>query len=269
MERVHMRLTAPQAKKLMKGGVVQISPDALQSNSHWLVLEKKTANKVRRAKRSGKGCRIHLSPTEMDHCGGSLADFFKKVKDGAQWLKKNVIDTSAYQQSIKPIVRKVINQGIETFVPTSIGRDAAHQVANFVGDQTAAFGIKEQFASAKNLYEKHAKKYVAPHLRRAALNAERALVNRAKKMAPQYASDIDKLHEEYGERAVDALGKRTGAFGLRKGRGLQKDYSNFLNPSHPAMRPMAAALPPIGGWVYMYPVGGSFKPSGGSFMPSG
>jgi len=262
-----MRLTAPQAKKLMKGGVIQLKPAALKDNAHYLILEKKTANKVRRAQRAGTGCRIQLSPQEMHHSGEGIMDFFNKIKEGAQWVKNKIIDTPFYQQNIRPTAKNLVNQGIDTFVPAP-GREIARKASDFVGEQTGAFGIREDFQrfgkKAKDFYQQHAKKYVAPHLRKAVQGAEQALVSKAKQYAPQYATDIDKLHNEYGERAVNELGSRTGAFGLRKGRGLQNDYSNFLNPMHPAMRPVAPNLPAIGGWVYMYPVqqGGSFKVAG-------
>lgn len=285
MEKVHLKLTLPQAKKLMNGGTIQLSPTALKDNAHWLILEKKTANKVRRAQRAGRGCRICLSPQEMEHSGEGIADFFKnafnKVKQGAQWVKSNVIDTDFYQKNLKPLVRQGVDTGFQAIAPRlGIAGPAAKAAVDKFGEYSSAYGIREEFMKAKDFYNKHAKKYVAPHLRKAVQDAERALVKKAKEIAPQFATDIDKLHEEYGERAITELGKRTGAFGLRKGKGLQKDYSNFLNPSHPAMHPAAPALPPIGGWVYMYPAyGGSFKvagagkrgfgPVGGSFMPSG
>ena len=100
-----------------------------------------------------------------------------------------------------------------------------------------------------------------------------------KKMAPKYAADIDRYDAEFGERAIASLGRRTSAFGLRKGRGLQTDSSNFLNPSNPAMHPIAAALPPMGGgWIYIHPYHNHptnrdsdsmfYKPMGGSFLPA-
>lgn len=282
MEKVHLRLTESQAKKLMKGGVIQLAPDALRDDAHYLILEKKTANKVRRAQRAGKGCRICLNPMEMEHSGEGIGDFFKdvfnKVKEGAKWVKSNVIDTPFYQQNIKPIVRKGVDTALALSTPQlGIATPAANIAVNKLGEYTGAYGLKEDLQrfgkKAGEFYQTHAKKYVAPHLRKAVQSAEKALVSRAKKMAPQFATDIDKLHEEYGEKAITELGRRTGAFGLRKGRGLQNDYSNFLNPMHPAMRPIAPNLPPMGGWVYMYPIqqtepanmvrrGGSFKVAG-------
>lgn len=278
-----MRLTLPQAKKLMKGGIIQVKPEALDSNMHWLILEKKMANKVRKAKKAGKGCRIHLSPSEMECCGEGFAEFWQGLKDAGNWVKKNIIDSSVYQSAIKPIVRSAVDTGLTAVAPKlGIAAPAAKAAVDELGRQTGAYGLKEEFAKAKNLYQKHAKKYVAPHLRKAVQSAEKALVSRAKKMAPQFASDIDRLHEEYGEKAITELGKFTGAYGMRKGRGLQTDYSFLLAPTNPAMHPVAANLPPIGGggWVYMTPdmlQGGSFKVAGagrrrkrgGSFMPSG
>lgn len=298
MEKVHLKLTMPQAKKLMKGGVIQLKPEALRDNSHYLILEKKTATKVKRAKRAGKGCRVQLSPQEMSHCGEGIGDFFKnafsKVKEGSKWVKSNVIDTPFYQSSVKPLVRQGVNAALAMATPElGVLTPAAIAAANKFGEYSGAYGLKEDFAKfgkrASDFYQTHAKKYVAPHLRKAVQSAEQALVSRAKRMAPQFANDIDKLHEEYGERAISEIGNRTGAFGLRKGRGLKSDYSNFLSPDSEAMRPIAASLPAIGGWVYFYPMdrsklavetaapkkrrlmkrGGSFKPSGGSFMPSG
>ncbi len=300
MEKVHMRLTVPQAKKLMRGGVIQLKPDALKDNAHYLILEKRTANKVRRAQRAGKGCRICLSRHEMENSGEGIKEFLEKLKNAGKWIKEKVIDTPFYQESIKPLVRQGVDTGMQLLAP-KLGKagPAANMAVNKLGEYSGAYGLREDFQrfgkKAKDFYQQHAKKYVAPHLRGAIQSAEKALVNRAKKMAPQYATDIDKLHEEYGERAITELGNRTGAFGLRKGRGLQNDYSNFLNPSHPAMHPAAASLPAIGGWVYMYPVndgpfpvsrrpmnkqGGSFKvagagrgrrgfgPGSGSFRPA-
>lgn len=282
MEKVHLKLTLPQAKKLMKGGTIQLSPNAVRDDSHYLILSKKTANKVRRAHKAGTGCRINLSQEEMHHSGKGIGDFFKnafnKIKEGADWVKTKIIDTPEYQQYIKPIVRQGVDTGMQLLSPRlGTAGPTANAAVNKFGELSGAYGIREEFMKAKDFYNKHAKKYVAPHLRKVAQSAERALVSKAKQYAPQYATDIDKLHDEYGERAVTEFGNRTGAFGLRKGRGLQNDYSNFLGPSHPAMRPLAPNLPPMGGWIYMYPV--NYSPSnrgsqmaiakGGSFKPAG
>lgn len=303
MERVDLRLTEPQARKLMRGGVVQLTPEALRDNAHYLVLGKKMASKVKRAQKAGRGCRVCLSPEEMQHSGEGIGDFFKKIKKGAKWVKDKVIDTPFYQENVKPLVRKGVDAALSLAAP-SLGPAAplAMMAAEKFGQVSGAYGLEQGEGlredivkagkKAGDFYQKHAKKYVAPHLRKAVQSAEKSLVARAKKMAPQFATDIDKLHEEYGEKAVTAIGSRTGAFGLRRGRGLANNYSNFLAPDHPAMRPIMPNLPPIGGWVYMHPdmfagpKGGSFKvsgagrgrgrrgfgktqPYGGSFMPSG
>ncbi len=293
MEKVHMRLTVPQAKKLMKGGTIQLTPDALHDDAHYLILEKKTASKVRRAQRAGKGCRICLNSQEAEASGEGIGDFFKnifgKVKEGVNFVKTKIIDTPEYQQYVRPLVKQGVEAGMQALAPRlGTAGPAVNQAVNKFGEYSGAYGmsrkadasalgIREEFMKAKDFYNKHAKKYVAPHLRKAVQSAEKALVSRAKKMAPQFATDIDRLHDEYGERAITELGNKTGAFGLRKGRGLQKDYSNFLNPAHPAMRPIAAHLPAIGGWVYMFPVGDQPFPvnnrptnrQGGSFKVAG
>lgn len=257
-----MRLTMPQAKKLMKGGIIQVKPDALADNMHWLVLEKKMANKVRRAKKAGKGCRIHLSPVEMDACGEGFAEFWQGLKNAGNWVKKNIIDSSAYQSVVKPIVKSAVDTGFAVVSPKlGVAAPAAKLAIDELGKQTGAYGLKEDIG---NFYKKNIKKHAAPHLKKAVQSAERALVAKAKRVAPRFANEIDKLHQEYGEKVVDELGRFTGAYGMRRGRGLQSDYSHMLNPMHPAMHPFAPTLPPIGGWVYITPdmSGGSFKVAG-------
>jgi hypothetical protein len=281
MERVSMRLTLPQAKKLMKGGTIQLSPSALKDNTHWLILETKTANKVRRAQRAGRGCRVCLNAREMEHSGEGIADFFKnafnKVKQGARWVKSNVIDTDFYQKNLKPLVRQGVDTGFQAIAPRlGVAGPAVKAAVDKFGDYSSAYGLREELQKARDFYQKHAKKYVAPHLKNAVQSGRRALVEKAKKVAPKFAEDISRLDEEYGDKLVTQLGEKTGAYGLRRGRGIKSDYSNFLNHTHPAMRPVM--LPAIGGGAALYsvPTGGSFKvagagrrrglPMGGSFM---
>lgn len=179
MEKVHMRLTMPQAKKLLSGGMIQLTPDALADEQHWLILETPQAKKVHKAKRAGRGVRIRLTPREIEESGAGIMDFFNKLKDAGRWMKEKIIDTPFYQSAVKPLVRSAVDTGLTA---------------------------------------------IAPKLGIAAPSAK---------------------------MAVDELGKRTGAFGIRKGGMLADDYSNFLNSSHPAMKP------------YQMPaIGGSFKVAG-------
>jgi hypothetical protein len=165
----------------MKGGVVQITPDALKDDSHWLILEKKSATKVRRAQRTGKGCRIQLSPMEMESSGEGLKEFWEGLKNAGKWVKEKIIDTPFYQQNVKPLVRQAVDAGVALAAPRlGPASDIAKKGVYAIGEKTGAYGLREDFQrigrKAGEFYQTHAKKYVAPHLRKAVQDAEKMLV---------------------------------------------------------------------------------------------
>lgn len=112
-------LTLGQFQKLRKGGTVQLRADQIDTSrqhKHHLTLHPENAKKVKRAARNRRGVRLSLSPTEFEMSGEGFGDFMRKLRDGfstaGSWVKKNIIDTDVYRNNIRPIVRGLVDQGI-------------------------------------------------------------------------------------------------------------------------------------------------------------
>ncbi len=73
----------------------------------------------------------------------TLRNIGNKVRQGAEFLKHNVIDSDFYQKNLRPIARNLVDQGIQNFVPAP-GRDIARKAADFASQQTGAFGIRRR-----------------------------------------------------------------------------------------------------------------------------
>lgn len=141
-----VHLKPAQARKIAKGGVVQLSASQVMgtcSKSHpaSLLLHPEMHRKISKAMRARKGVRIQLSPTELEQNGEGLRDIWKGIKKGAKWLKKNVIDSDFYQENLRPIARKAVEYGIDQFAPAP-AQELLKKGARKIGDKTSAFGMK-------------------------------------------------------------------------------------------------------------------------------
>ncbi len=140
---VPLTLSQPQFHKLRKGHQIQLSHQQIGhgvQHRHHVMVHPETAKKVHQAKMKQKGVRISMTPHEMEASGEGLKEFWEKLKNAGQFIKNKIIDTPFYQQTVRPIAKNLVNQGIDTFVPAP-ARDVAHQASSFVGEKTGAFGL--------------------------------------------------------------------------------------------------------------------------------
>ena len=234
--KVPLSLSESQFHKLRKGHPIQLAHHQIGSHGkHWLALHPETVKKVHAAHRKGKGCRIHVSPHEMEASGEGLMDFWNKIKSAANWVSDKVINTDFYQNNVRPLAKQGVNALIDNFVP-SVARDSAHKAADFVSDKTGAFGLMPKKKAGRP------RKQVG-----------RALTEREHAMVRQYANE-----------PVWQSGNHVPK-NINKGYHLSQDMSRLISPVHPAMWPVAPSLPPIGGGMKKNK---KHNGLGGSFLPA-
>jgi len=134
---VSLHLSKAQVCKAAQGRPIQISAANLLKGTHTIHVHPENHKKIQKAKRANKGCRFHLSNHEME--GSGLFDW---LKNAWSTVKNKVIDTPFYQNTVRPIAKQGVNQLIDKFVP-SAARDVAHKAADFAGDKTGAFGLRQ------------------------------------------------------------------------------------------------------------------------------
>ena len=137
MESIPVRISKNQALKAKRGKPVQLAYSQLSGDSNIkLVLHPANAKKVQRAVRNQRGCRIILSPEEIQ--GSGLFDF---LKNAGQWLKKNIIDTDFYQRNIRPVARELVKTGVSMIPGPQLARDVATKGVEYLGEKSSAFGM--------------------------------------------------------------------------------------------------------------------------------
>jgi hypothetical protein len=142
---VPVQLTKAQFNKLKSGKPVQLQNSAISGGAlkHRLALHPANAKKVKSAIKGHRGVRLQLSPYEFEQSGEGLMDFFRSIKKGYDWAKKNVIDSDFYQKNIKPLARKAVDAGVLALTP-ELGPLAplAQAGVNKLGEVTGAYGLK-------------------------------------------------------------------------------------------------------------------------------
>lgn len=140
---VPVSLTKGQFNKIQSGKPIQLAAHQIAGpQKHYLMLHHENAKKVAGAIRRRKGVRIQISPYEFHASGEGIMDFFNKIKQGAEWIKKKVIDTPFYQSSIRPIARKAVDAGLALANPyLGAAAPLAQQGVNALGEKTGAYGI--------------------------------------------------------------------------------------------------------------------------------
>lgn len=139
---VPVTLSESNVRKMVKGMPIQLSKAQLSGSDHHLVVHPLTHKKIMAAKAKGKGVRLHLTQQEVADSGEGFRDIWNKIKQGASWVKQNVIDTPLYQQAVKPIVRKGVDtvaSALEARVPTAAPLIEAG--VNKLSEVTGAFGL--------------------------------------------------------------------------------------------------------------------------------
>lgn len=152
--KVHLNLSGPQVKKLVKGQGIRVAHKHLGSGEHFVHLHPHKAKKVHKAIKNQKGAVISLSPVELEHTmeGGGFGDFINKLKNAGKFLKEKIIDTNFYQQNVKPLVRGAVDEGLKLAKPY-LGQTAnlAEQGVNALGSTTNAFGLPKKKAAKKRV----------------------------------------------------------------------------------------------------------------------
>lgn len=146
--RVSLDMKKSNFDKMRKGHEFQLKKDQLHGSKHELMVKHHNAKKLHTAKRRNKGVRIKLSEDEIIHNmkGEGLKEFLAGLKKAGQWVKSNIIDTPFYQANVKPVVRQVVDTGVNTFgnrfLPAPV-TDIAKKGVDLIGQQTGAFGAKK------------------------------------------------------------------------------------------------------------------------------
>lgn len=138
--------TDAQIRKAIAGKPVRLAANQIGKGAKVVLLHPVQHRAVSKAGMSGRGCTIELSPAEIlstvesDMEGtGFFGDLWKGLKSGYNWVKKNIVDTPLYQNTIKPLVK----QGVSTLtgmVPAQY-RPVADAITGEIGKQTGAFGV--------------------------------------------------------------------------------------------------------------------------------
>jgi hypothetical protein len=153
MEIHKVHLTNDQKRKLLNGHSIQLKPDHLVGGSESVVLDKKQATKVHKAKREGKGVRLRFHSDELMHNnvihGSGFHSLLSKAKKalytGAKHVHNHLRDTGVYDQLAqagKKVLKEkahealghaneYVHQRIDNtkYVPTHI-KEALHSAAN-------------------------------------------------------------------------------------------------------------------------------------------
>lgn len=145
-----INITQAQLNKALNGKPIKIGKDQIGSGSVYLSLHPANRKIVEKASLKGSGCCLNLSEGELlasaeDMEGqGIFGDIWKGLKSGYKWAKKNIIDTPIYQKAIKPVVRELVQKGVQmakTVAPSQLGSTIDKGV-DLLGKETGAFGIK-------------------------------------------------------------------------------------------------------------------------------
>lgn len=191
-------LTDAQIKKLMSGKVVRLSHEKLQAGGPiQIALTPRHLRKIATAVRNGKGHDLSLGAGEQ--IGGSLRGLYDAhVKPHVRpFLHRQATRLTpqisrAVSDGIRPVVGRVAARRISSAVDP-----AMHHVIDRVGDATQAYGIKD------DLRKFH--RAIKPAIRQGLKGIARAgTVALGVPMAGVVT-----------DAALDAIGDRTGGFGLR------------------------------------------------------
>jgi hypothetical protein len=151
---VPLNLTHEQGMKLVRGKPVQLRHHQLLNGPHQVVLAIHKAKKLHKAHSLSKGCRLHLSPQEVEMSGQGLGDFFKKVG-------------KFYTEKIKPYVAPLVKQGVSSladlgvsaaktalpmFAPElqSLSDRYKDQAVSKLGEVTGAYGMRRSGRGLRN-----------------------------------------------------------------------------------------------------------------------
>jgi hypothetical protein len=156
---VPLTLTENNVRKMVRGYPIQLSKAQLNGSDHYLKVHPLTHKKISLAKVKGKGVRLHLTQQEVADSGEGFRDIWNKIKQGASWLKSNVIDTPLYQSAVRPILRQGVDtvaSAVESRFP--VAKPLIEASVNKLSDVTGAFGLETPKVKATKRIPKKAAK---------------------------------------------------------------------------------------------------------------
>jgi hypothetical protein len=139
---VPLTITEKQFRRLRNNHQVQLKHHQIAHGTkhrHHVVVHHTKAKKIHHAAKHNKGVRLGLSKHEMEMSGQGFAEFIQGLKKAGSWIKNNILDSNIYQQTVKPIVHGLVDQGINaasTLVGSKTG-PAGQQLANDLGHAAA------------------------------------------------------------------------------------------------------------------------------------
>jgi hypothetical protein len=156
-QQVPVSLTKAQFDKLRRGHQIQLSHKQIAGSGlkNGIAVHPETAKKIHNARMKQKGCRISMTPHELECSGEGLKEFLEGLRNAGKWIKEKVIDTPFYQENIRPIARQLVNQGVQ-MAATKVGPQGqmvAQKAVDVLGQQTGAFGIKQKKKVRKTIHE--------------------------------------------------------------------------------------------------------------------
>ncbi len=141
MQELNVSLSDTQAKKLMKGGTIQLNP-AQFAGPGKLLMDKKKAMKLMRAVQKGKGMRVSLTPQEIETMRG--AGLWDLIKKGAKWLKDNNLIRPILKAGVKyalPLAAGVFGTPAAAAAVTTVTEKYGDDAVDKIGD-TLGFGFR-------------------------------------------------------------------------------------------------------------------------------
>lgn len=213
-----------------------------------------------------RGATVQLKPCHMSGSGMSVKPVDLKLSPKMEKaIAKAMRASKGYRLRLSPaeIEGSGIKEAFEKFK---------------VGAKRGLEGVKKGY----ELYKEHVVPVAGPAIRKGLKGAAKAGLAALAVAQPELVPAIALL-ESQSDRIVDAIGDKTGAYGMCGGAMKQQrthyapewdTYSSLIGPNHPAMHPPRSELPAMGELVihhYHHHPGpsGSFKAvgsgRGGSF----
>lgn len=143
MQKLTLNLNEAQVRKLINGHPIQIDKEKLNGSQHYLMVHPSTHKRATTARMKGKGIRVALTPEELQMSGQGFMDILRKIGKAATFVKDKIIDSSFYQQNIRPEVKALVNAGttaLANVLPGPVANIATKGI-NAIGEQTGAFGL--------------------------------------------------------------------------------------------------------------------------------
>lgn len=136
-----LTLTENNARKLVNGHPIQLRNKQLHGTDHYLMLHPMQHARLSKAKAMGKGARLALTPEELAASGQGFGDLWNKVRKGAQWVSKNIVQTPFYQKNVRPVVKQAVEAAVAALpLPAPVSNIAKASIEK-LGDTTSAFGL--------------------------------------------------------------------------------------------------------------------------------